>query len=86
MLAVKSMNIRNNFKSWCKTVSEGETVVISRPKNQNIYMLSEKEYNDLQKAKRNTEYLEMLDKSVAQLKAGEVINISMDELDSRANE
>ena len=30
----------------------GETVVISRPRNENIYMINEAEYNALQKAKR----------------------------------
>ena len=63
MLAVKSVNVRDNFKEWCDKISNGETVVISRPRNENIYMINEAEYNALQKAKRNAEYLDMLDKS-----------------------
>ena len=61
MLAVKSVNVRDNFKEWCDKINMGETVVISRPRNENIYMISEAEYNALQKAKRNAEYLAMLD-------------------------
>ena len=41
MLAVKSANIRDNFKEWCDKISMGETVVISRPRNENIYMINE---------------------------------------------
>ncbi len=86
MLSVKSMDVRNNFKSWCKTVAKGETVVISRPKNENVYMISEKEYNELQKAKKNAEYLSMLDKSIGQLENNEVITISMEELEKLSDE
>ena len=57
MLAVKSMNVRDNFKALCNKVINGETVIISRPKNQNIVMVSEKEYNEMLKAKKNEEYL-----------------------------
>ena len=53
MLAVKSVNVRDNFKEWCDKISMGETVVISRPRNENIYMINEAEYNALQKAKQS---------------------------------
>ena len=64
MLAVKSMDVRDNFKSLCDKVFNGETLIISRPKNENIVMLSEHEYNEMVKAKRNADYLAMLDKSM----------------------
>ena len=38
MLAVKSMDVRDNFKSLCDKVFNGETLIISRPKNENIIM------------------------------------------------
>lgn len=85
MLAVKSMDVRENFRDWCNKVINGETVVVSRPKNENIYMLSEREYNELQKAKRNTEYLAMLDQSIAQLERGEVVVKTMEELERMAD-
>lgn len=85
MLAVKSMNVRDNFKEWCDRIILGETVVVSRPKNENIYMISEKEYNELQKAKRNAEYLMMLDESIEQYKHGEVVVKTMAELEQMAN-
>lgn len=58
----------------------GETVVISRPRNQNIYMINETEYNELQKAKRNAEYLAMLDKSEEQFQKGDTITFTLEEL------
>ena len=86
MLAVKSVDVRNNFKEWCDKISKGETVLISRPQNKNIYMVSEAEYNDLQKAKRNAEYMEMIHESVSQLKRGETISLTEEELKAMEDE
>ena len=80
MLAVKSMDVRDNFKTLCDKIFGGETLIVSRPKNENIVMISEKEYNDLMKAKRNAEYLTMLDKSMAEAESGGFITKTMDEL------
>ena len=80
MLAVKSMDVRDNFKSFCDKVVDGETLIVSRPKNQNVVMMSESEYNNIMKAKRNAEYLTMLDKSMAEAEAGKFIIKSIEEL------
>jgi hypothetical protein len=80
MLAVKSMDVRDNFKSFCDKVFDGETLIVSRPKNQNVVMMSESEYNNIMKAKRNAEYLTMLDKSMAEAEAGKFIMKSIEEL------
>lgn len=82
MLAVKSMDVRNNFKSLCDKVFHGETLIISRPKNENVVMLSEHEYNDMMKAKRNAEYLAMLDKSMAEAEAGGFVIKTVAELEA----
>ncbi len=86
MLAVKSGNIRDNFKEWCDKVSKGETIVIPRPKNQNIYMISEAEYNKLQKAKENEEYLAVINRRIERLNNGEGIHKTMEELRAMENE
>ena len=70
MLAVKSMDVRENFKVFCEKVLGGETLLISRSKNENVVMISEKEYNEMLKAKKNAEYLSMLDKSIAEAEQG----------------
>ena len=69
-----------SLKEWCDKIVMGETVVISRPRNENIYMINETEYNALQKAKRNAEYLAMIDESVSQLGRGETISLTLEEL------
>lgn len=81
MLAVKSMDVRENFKALCDKVFHGETLIISRPKNENVVMLSEKEYNEIIKAKKNAEYLAMLDKSMAEAEAGGFIVKNIAELE-----
>ncbi len=86
MLAVKSMDVRDNFKEWCNKVISGETLVVSRPKNENVVIVSEKEYNELAKAKRNEDYLKKLDHSFAQLEQGEVIHKSLEELRAMIDE
>ncbi len=86
MLAVKSMDVRENFKEWCNKVIGGETLVVSRPKNENVVIVSEKEYNEMVKAKRNAEYLKKLDHSFAQLEQGEAIHKSLDELRAMLDE
>ncbi len=80
MLAVKSMDVRENFKSFCDKVFNGETLIVSRPKNQNVVMMSEEKYNDIMKSKRNAEYLNMLDKSMSEAESGKFVLKSMDEL------
>lgn len=82
MLAVKSMDVRDNFKNLCDKVFNGETLIISRPKNENIVMISEHEYNEMMKAKRNADYLTMLDKSMAEAEAGGFITKTIDELET----
>lgn len=82
MLAVKSMDVRNNFKKLCDKVFNGETLVISRPKNENIVMLSEFEYNEMLKAKKNADYLAMIDKSMEEAEKGGFIVKSLEELEA----
>lgn len=80
MLAVKSMDVRDNFKALCDKVFGGETLIVSRPKNENIVMMSEAQYNEMMKAKKNAEYLAMLDKSMAEAEAGGFVVKTIDEL------
>jgi len=44
--------------------------IISRPKDENIVMVSEKEYTELERLKRNAEYLGKIDRAIAQKEAG----------------
>lgn len=80
MLAIKSMDVRANLKKICDKVFKGETLIISRPKNENIVMLSEREYNKIMKAKRISDYLTMLNKSMEEAKSGGFITKTLEEL------
>ena len=86
MLAVKSMDVRENFKEWCNKVINGETVIVSRPKNENVVIISEREYNEMTKAKRNAEYLAMLDRGYSDIAQGKGITKTMEELRAMENE
>lgn len=86
MLAVKSMDVRDNFKDWCNQVINGETLIVSRPENENVVIMSEREYNEMQKAKRNAEYLAMLDRGFADMEQGKGITKTMEELEAMAED
>jgi len=70
MVAVKGTTVKNDFKNICDRVFKGEVFIISRPKNENVVLVSEKEYAELERLKRNAEYLAMIDRAIAQKKAG----------------
>ena len=53
MIAIKGNDLKENFKSFCEKVFEGETLIISRPKNENVIMISEKSINDLKRQAQN---------------------------------
>ena len=81
MIATKQMDIRANLKKYFDLAFNGEPVIVSRKENKNVVVISEKEYNELQKAKRNAEYLAMLDKSMAEAEAGGFIVKTIAELE-----
>ena len=80
MLAVRSINVIDNFKEWCDKVDMGETVVISRPLNENICMMKESEYNEIMKVKRNAEYMAKINESVKNHENGDTISFTLEEL------
>lgn len=55
--------------------------MISITKNENVVMLSESEYNEMMKAKRNADYLAMIDKSMAEAESGGFITKTIAELE-----
>lgn len=61
MLELKEIDVKNNFENICAQIFGGVVVFLSRPKNQNVVMISEAEYNKLEKARRNLKYMQMLD-------------------------
>jgi len=82
MIALRTIDLRNDFKKVSELINSGETVLISRPRNENLVVISEKEYNELEKTRRNSEYLTMIDKSVNEIETGKVISFTMNEIDA----
>ena len=70
MTTVKSMDVRDNFKHFCDAAFVGEVIVVSRRKNENVVIMSEKEYHELAKAKRNSDYMAMVDQSMKEAASG----------------
>ena len=71
MVAVNYSTIRNNLKDYCdKASDQHETIIVTRKNEKNIVLMSLDEYNRLEKAARNNEYLAMIDRGIAQLEAG----------------
>jgi len=81
MIALRTVDIRTDFKKISEIVKTGEKVLIARPHNENIVILSEKDYNELEKERRNAEYLRKLDKSRRQIAEGKVTVKTMEELE-----
>lgn len=87
MLAVNYSTIRENLKSYCDRVSnDNETVIITRKDEKNVVIISLNEWNELQRAQRNAEYLGRLNRSIADIRSGNGIVKTMDELEAMANE
>ena len=84
MIAIKTADLTQNFKEIANQVIAGETVVISRPKNENIVLITEKEYNDLNKSRKELA-LERFRKNMQDMQNDAIINgtseMSMDEID-----
>ena len=80
----KQVDVRANIKKYFDMACDGRAVMIPRKANRNVVILSEKEYHELQKAKRNAEYLAKLDRSDKQLRSGKVVEKTMEELEAMA--
>ncbi len=85
MLAVNYSTIRNSFKDYCdKVTDENETVVVTRKDEKNVVIISLDEYNAMTKALKNMRYLETIDRSMAQIESGKIVEKSMAELEEMA--
>ena len=84
MVALRTIDMRNDFRRVSELVKSGEKVLIARPHNENLVVISEREYNELEKMRRNAEYLAKIDKSMRQLEEGCVIVKTMEELEAMA--
>lgn len=73
MIAAKPIDLKAKLKDYLDSAFNGDPVIISRKNNRNVVIVSEHEYNDLLKTKRNAEYMEKLQRGIVALNAGEGI-------------
>lgn len=62
----------------------GDTILVPRKENKNVVVISQNEYEELQRAKRNAEYLAMLDRGYADIAQGRGITKTIEELEAMA--
>jgi PHD/YefM family antitoxin component YafN of YafNO toxin-antitoxin module len=77
---VKPIELRNNQKELLDQAFNGDILLVARPAQKNVVVLSESEFNKRDKALRNAEYPEKLEMSIAQAERGEVVKYTMEEL------
>lgn len=86
MIAVNYSTIRENLKSYCdKVTDEQETVIVTRKDEKNVVIISLTEWNEMQRAIKNAEYLGKLNRSIEDIKSGRVITKTIEDLEDMAN-
>lgn len=82
-IVVNSNELRNHFKKYADDALENHSVIIvQRPHNKNMIMMSEDEYQSLQETEyllRDPENRQFLEKSLEQLKQKKTKTMSVDE-------
>lgn len=87
MIAANFTAVRSRFKDFCDRVTdEGEEVIVTRKAGKNVVIISAERYNELEKAERNAAYLRKLERGVAQVRAGQGIVKTMEELEAMAED
>ena len=78
---VKTQDINTNFAKFAQEITQGSQVLVSRPKNENIALISEKRLNELLIAENNQKMNEKILASRTQIKNGEFEIMSFEELE-----
>ncbi|MBR0307756.1 MAG: type II toxin-antitoxin system Phd/YefM family antitoxin [Mogibacterium sp.] len=84
MTVAKQVDVRANIKKYFDMACNGRAVMIPRKENKNVVILSEEEFHELEKAKRNAEYLAKIDLANEQIRTGQIVVKTMEELETMA--
>ena len=84
MIAVKTSDVTQDFYNVAERVIQGERVLISFAKNENIIMITESEYNELDKLRENAraELKKSLEALREEAAANGVSDMSIEEIDA----
>ncbi len=80
MIATRQVDFRANLKKYFDIAHDTEPVIVTRKENRNVVVVSESEFNEYLRLKKNAEFLEKLDKSLKQLDSGETVALSIQDL------
>jgi antitoxin YefM len=80
MITIKATEMQDNFQIYFGKVVAGEVVSISEG-DRSAVLLSNNEYEELKKMRRNAEYFAKLDRGLEDLRRGKGITVSVDELE-----
>ena len=87
MLAVNYSTIRSKLKDYCdKATDENETVIVTRKDEKNVVIMSLEKYNEIMRTAQNAEYLDIIDRSIEQVRQGKVVVKSLAELEALVDE
>ena len=85
MMAANYSSVRNRLKFYCDQVcNNDETLIVTRKDERNVVVISLERYNQMEKSIRNAEYLAKLAKADEQIKTGNVVIKTMQELEAMA--
>ena len=73
VIAIKTADLTQKFREFADLIIGGERILVSRPRNENLVVITEKEYNELDRMRQNAFYLTKLDESFKQAERGEVV-------------
>ena len=59
MITLRAKDITTGLKDVSNLVKAGEKIIIARPHNQNLVIISESEYNQYEKARRDLEAINL---------------------------
>lgn len=86
MTATVATDLKANLKYYIEKAVSGDSIIITRPKRKNAVLISEDEYNELQRIKRNSDYMYKMSVSIQQAEEGKVVVKSLEELEALADE
>jgi antitoxin YefM len=71
------------FLQVYRYLNQGKKVILSAPRK-SLVVMSEAEYQELDKARRNQEYLDKIDQGMRDVEAGRGIVVSLEKLEEMA--
>lgn len=79
MRTIEALDVQGVFKTILECVKLGEAVKV-QALSERVIVMSEREYNEITKNRRNAEYDAKLDRSIAQARRGELIFKTLEEV------